>query len=338
MKKLLLFFFLATALAFSFSPIVQAADEEAMQFDPQVPIPVGGSGFDTGDNVDVGSYYTSSTGDRYFKADLLPKYINTFYKYFQGIVGILAVIILMIGGVVWLTSAGDSTRIGQAKKMIGGAITGIIILFSSWIILNTVNPDLVNLPTIDIPTIKAYELGCCETADDAMMINKEDCDKKEAASFYESTDTEAYVVQNLKCIKQTISCYILLNCQDEVVECRDSLTLNDIKNIQNCNGIQKDLAMVVSTACSSVPECGGKTGSCKGVRDGKRCPDSDLDSAYCYDGFCMVGTGEAGERCGNDPGATCYSKYCSQIDGNYEIDNMGGRICATGLNCCYEAD
>ncbi len=49
--------------------------------------------------------------------------------------GSLAVLILIIGGVLYLTAAGNQERIEKAKKTIKGAITGIIIILLSAVIV-----------------------------------------------------------------------------------------------------------------------------------------------------------------------------------------------------------
>lgn len=67
------------------------------------------------------------------------------FNYILGVVGILAVIMIIIAGAQWATSAGNSEAIGSAKKRIGGALIGSAIAYLSYVILNTINPALVNL-------------------------------------------------------------------------------------------------------------------------------------------------------------------------------------------------
>ncbi|MEI7620316.1 MAG: hypothetical protein WCJ57_01970, partial [Candidatus Falkowbacteria bacterium] len=76
-------------------------------------------------------------------------YVKAFYNYSMGIVGILAALALMIGGVIYLTSAGNATRISEAKSWIGGALTGMLIMFTAYILLNEVNPDLIGFKPIE---------------------------------------------------------------------------------------------------------------------------------------------------------------------------------------------
>jgi 3D (Asp-Asp-Asp) domain-containing protein len=83
----------------------------------------------------------------------LANYINGIYNYLLGIAGLLATIVMMYGGLRWLASAGNPQAISDAKAWITGAVFGLILLFSTYIILNTVNPELTNLKSITLGTI-----------------------------------------------------------------------------------------------------------------------------------------------------------------------------------------
>ncbi len=52
-----------------------------------------------------------------------------------GIVGSLTLIMFIYGGVMFLISAGASDKVDQAKKIIVAAIIGLLIVFSSWLII-----------------------------------------------------------------------------------------------------------------------------------------------------------------------------------------------------------
>lgn len=52
-----------------------------------------------------------------------------------GIVGSLTLIMFIYGGVMFLISAGASDKVAQAKKIIIASIIGLIIVFSSWLII-----------------------------------------------------------------------------------------------------------------------------------------------------------------------------------------------------------
>lgn len=93
-----------------------------------------------------------NSGDCYYP--WIAEYINGIYKYGFGVAGILAAIMLMAGGIIWLISAGDASKITQAKNLITGSIVGLIILSTSYIILTMINPDLVSLKALKIGEIE----------------------------------------------------------------------------------------------------------------------------------------------------------------------------------------
>lgn len=49
-----------------------------------------------------------------------------------GFLGIVAVVIILIGGFKWMTSSGNEDQIADAKKYIVNGIIGLVIVFASW--------------------------------------------------------------------------------------------------------------------------------------------------------------------------------------------------------------
>ncbi len=88
----------------------------------------------------------------------LGQYIAGLQSYAIGIVGIIAVIVLMIGGVIWLTSAGNPNQVGQAKKMIAGSLVGLFLVFGSYLILYLVNPNLTVMKSLQVGYISKIDL------------------------------------------------------------------------------------------------------------------------------------------------------------------------------------
>lgn len=72
-------------------------------------------------------------------------YIARIYRYTVGIGGILATVMIIFGGIVYLTAGGNTGRIGEAKEYISNALIGLVLLFTSYLLLQTLNPDLVKL-------------------------------------------------------------------------------------------------------------------------------------------------------------------------------------------------
>jgi hypothetical protein len=77
-----------------------------------------------------------------------PKYIMSLYKFGLWTIGICAVIMIMIGGFTYITSAGNSSRTTEAKKIITDAIAGVFLALISYLLLYTINPDLVKFVDI----------------------------------------------------------------------------------------------------------------------------------------------------------------------------------------------
>jgi|GEM_PF-3614212 len=86
------------------------------------------------------------------------EYIRVFYKFAIGVVGILATVMMMIGGLVWMTAGGDSGKVGEAKSYIGASISGLVIAFASYMILYQINPELTRIKPIKVVEVNKVEM------------------------------------------------------------------------------------------------------------------------------------------------------------------------------------
>ena len=66
----------------------------------------------------------------------VPDVVTNVLSVIIGMVGIIAVIFIVIGGIKYMTSAGEPEKIKSAKKTIGYAILGIIISALAFAIVN----------------------------------------------------------------------------------------------------------------------------------------------------------------------------------------------------------
>ena len=83
----------------------------------------------------------------------LPNYIKYVYVFIVVISGLIALGVIVYGGLRYISSAGNPAAINDAKDHIFSAILGLIIVAASWIILNTINPQLTNLDLNAPPTV-----------------------------------------------------------------------------------------------------------------------------------------------------------------------------------------
>lgn len=93
-------------------------------------------------------------------------YVNTVYKYLLGISGTVAIVMIMIGGLQYVTAVATGS-VKAAKERIEHAVIGLVLLFCAALILQTVNPRLLTLQPPRLPALKRIELvdpnASCET-------------------------------------------------------------------------------------------------------------------------------------------------------------------------------
>lgn len=75
----------------------------------------------------------------------LPDYIRYIFQFSLFLGAIIAFSSFIYGGVRYLTSAGSPSAQKDAKSQISAGVLGLIILVSAYLILNTINPQLVAL-------------------------------------------------------------------------------------------------------------------------------------------------------------------------------------------------
>ncbi len=73
------------------------------------------------------------------------QYISKLYEWGVSITGILAGIMIMIGGLLYLTAGGSAERVSNAKSYISNALIGLVLAMTSYLLLQTVNPALLGL-------------------------------------------------------------------------------------------------------------------------------------------------------------------------------------------------
>ena len=83
-------------------------------------------------------------------------YLISLYNFLLGAVGIIAMMMLVYGGFRYMTSAGNSAAMGDAKDIVYSAIIGLALALVSYLIISTINPELLfaqdpKLATFEIP-------------------------------------------------------------------------------------------------------------------------------------------------------------------------------------------
>lgn len=145
-KRIVQFLFAAMLVAGGlFVPLspAHAADAEtgSSEIVIEIAIPVPGTTFNCAQENHKGKLCVSSFGD----------YIGGVYRFFAAAIGIIAAAIVLWGGIKWMTAAGNAAKVKEGRDAIYAALTALLLVFGSYVILYTINPQLVKLklPTID---------------------------------------------------------------------------------------------------------------------------------------------------------------------------------------------
>ena len=78
-------------------------------------------------------------------APSLSTYLRAVFLTGIGLAGVLAVLMIVIGGIQYIGSGMSPSGKSDARDRITNAIMGLLLALLSWIILNTINPSLVSL-------------------------------------------------------------------------------------------------------------------------------------------------------------------------------------------------
>ncbi len=95
---------------------------------------------------DLGTEYAAQTG---LSSTDVRVTIARIIKVAMSLLGIIAVVIILIGGFTWMTAGGNDEKVGEAKKWIFAGIIGLAIIFSAYALANFVINQLINATNSD---------------------------------------------------------------------------------------------------------------------------------------------------------------------------------------------
>ncbi len=327
--------FALSLLSLVIKPVAAAGtSNDTVTMGVQVPIP----------NSPLSGNSVTITGD------LLGKYIIGVYNYGLAIVGILAAIVLMAGGVLWLISGGDPGKINQAKELMVGSVIGTIILFSAWIILNTVNPALLQFKPLNPVVIQKIDY-CCDQTKGLSLPQDGKCTSGQLCSNGAVCTNNGH--NSFSCVdpaNNTCCQYSFTNPTNNRAG-HVCVSTTD----KSCQVFQDTVDMVFDNSGSAVKVfknyyCGAVTvvdksadcddlaigGDCSNVNDGKPCKELPSGiTGICYNQTCFFGSAKTGEACGGGSGFTCMAGNAAGNCSYGYSESTAPRHCsATGEVCC----
>lgn len=81
------------------------------------------------------------------RSESLPQFLNGLFKFAIAIGAMLAVLQFARAGFMYMTSDIWSDK-QHAKDILGDAVLGLLLLLAVWLILNTINPEILNLDAV----------------------------------------------------------------------------------------------------------------------------------------------------------------------------------------------
>ncbi len=176
----------------------------------------------------------------------LSLYLVGLYNFLLSVVGIVAVMMLIIGGMRYITAAGNQAAISDAKDIITSALFGLLLAILSWVIVAEINPDVLYIkkPGADFATTTSTALGSCGTYD-PLAPPAASCTCVDPAAPVIGT-AQGVIDQNT-C---SFACRALNYCLLPNSKCIEVGTLADGNGIDDCNCVDgTDILSVVGQTC-----------------------------------------------------------------------------------------
>lgn len=73
-----------------------------------------------------------------FSSQDLKETISNIVRIIIGFLGIITVLIILAGGIIWMTSFGNEDKIDQAKKLISSGVIGLVLVLAAYAIASFV--------------------------------------------------------------------------------------------------------------------------------------------------------------------------------------------------------
>lgn len=75
--------------------------------------------------------------------------IGGIIKAVLGILGTILVVLILYSGFLWMTAGGNEEQVGKAKKLIGNAVVGLVIILAAYTITLFVTTNIVNSTIVE---------------------------------------------------------------------------------------------------------------------------------------------------------------------------------------------
>jgi hypothetical protein len=105
-----------------------------------------------GSNLPAATVNPSTSNPTPVDTSSLPALINQIYIWSLGVAGLLALLMMILGGYTYMTAAGNAQQAAKGKDYILSSLIGIALLLCSYLLLKTINPQFTQLNVSSINT------------------------------------------------------------------------------------------------------------------------------------------------------------------------------------------
>ncbi len=281
----------------------------------------------------------------------LTNHVSSLYEFGISIIGILAVVKIMVGGISWVTAGGKAESISEAKGHIYNALIGLGIALFSFIILNALNPALTQVseicPTgINVRT-KTGDFGTqswteCPSGNNSECVGVSYCNEGCLCQTLPNSKS-ACVTTSVNLLTRGNACASDSNCVEPLTcenvgrnspgACGESGEGSSCKPDGTCdNGLTCVTTSPNNTSC--LPAAG------RGL--GEFCEkDSECDGV-CRAGQCATGTTGSGCSTSGDsaclPAFKCDTGTCQPRVSGDDCEDGLNATCGSGLFCVRDSN
>jgi len=98
--------------------------------------------------VGASAQFTVPTGTGLTSGDLENSAVSLITT-LLGLLGLVALVMVLIGGFKWMTSGGNEEKVGEAKKLLGAGVIGLVIILAAYAITTYVGSTLISDSIVD---------------------------------------------------------------------------------------------------------------------------------------------------------------------------------------------
>jgi hypothetical protein len=136
----------------STSKVKTVSEIQALMGQPTAKINIPGLNFSETKVVD-------EAGQTYIYVPFIGEYLSAIYKWLIVALGIFTVVRFLQAGFGWIMAGGEAEKINNEKKKMQNAVTGMLLAVCSYILLYTINPNLVEFKSLRVQYIKTVPLS-----------------------------------------------------------------------------------------------------------------------------------------------------------------------------------